>query len=85
MHTHKVSLNGQQVALADGQYKLLTTLRSVALHDADGFPIPRSELVVEGVDATGREVTSFLSSLRLREGDVVQIVIGSQRLPSGLG
>lgn len=85
MHTHRVSLNGQELAVADGHYKLLTMLRSVALHDAHGYPIPSSELVVEGVDATGREVTSFLSSLRLREGDVVQIVIGSQRLPSGLG
>jgi len=81
MQIHKVSLNGKEIVVAGGYYRLLTMLLSVAGHDADGLPVASSELFVEGVDATGREATSLLPSTRLKEGDVVQIVIGRASHP----
>ena len=76
MNTHQVTLNGQEVAVGRDQCKLLTMVRSLEHHDADGNGVTTHELAMEGVDASGRKVTRFVPSVSLKKGDVIQIVIG---------
>ena len=76
MSTHQVTLNGEAVAVGRDHFKLLTMVRSFEHHDADGRIVTTHELAMEGVDATGRDVTSFVPPVRLKKGDVIQILIG---------
>lgn len=75
MTTHQVTLNGKAIAVAGDRFKLLTMLRSVEHEDGDGNKFAAHELVIEGIDASGREDTQFISSVLLKNGDVVQILI----------
>ena len=76
MNTHQVTLNGHVVAVGQEHFKLLTMVRSFEHHDRDGNKVARHELVMDGVDATGREVTQIVPSLPLKKGDVIQVLIG---------
>ena len=78
MTTHHVTLNGQQVGVAADYYRLLTMVRSVEHHDADGNTITTHELAVEGVDAFGTVAAAFVPPVSLKKGDVIQIVIGDK-------
>ena len=76
MNTHQVTVNGRAVAVSRDNFKLVTMVRSIENHDEDGDRVTAHELAVEGVDASGREVTQFVTPMPLKAGDVIQIVIG---------
>ena len=76
MNTHQVTLNGQVVGVGRDHYKLLTMVRSFERHDEDGKKVTTHELVLEGVDAFGTEATEFVPPVPLKNGDVIQILIG---------
>jgi hypothetical protein len=76
MSTHQVTLNGQPIGVSFDQYKLLTMVRSYEHHDGHGKKTAAHELVMEGVDALGTDVTKFISPVPLKKGDVIQIQIG---------
>ena len=76
MNTHQVAVNGKAVAVGRDHFKLLTMVRSTEHHDGDGSRFTIHELAVEGVDASGSDVTQFIPLMRLKKGDVIQIVIG---------
>ena len=75
MSTHQVTLNGQAVAISRDHYKLLTMVRSFEHHDEEGKRFSVHELVMEGVDASGREVVQTVAPVSLKKGDVVEIRI----------
>ena len=75
MNTHQVTVNGQEVAVGRDCFKLLTMVRSLEHHDEDGNKVSIHELVIEGVDASGTEVTQFVPPMLLKQGDIVQILI----------
>ena len=75
MNTHEVTLNGRPVAVGRDHFKLLTMVRSIEHPDGDGNLVTTHELAVEGVDASG-PVTQFVAPMRLKKGDVIQILIG---------
>jgi hypothetical protein len=76
MNTHQVTVNGQAVAVGRDHFKLLTMVRSTEHHDGDGNKVTARELAIEGVDASGREVTQFVPTVPLKKGDVIQVLIG---------
>ena len=76
MNTHQVTLNGQVVGVGRDHYKLLTMVRSFERHDEGGRKVTTHEVVVEGVDAFGTEVTELVPPVPLKKGDVIQILIG---------
>ena len=76
MNTHQVTLNGRAVAVGRDHFKLLTMVRSMETHDENGNKVTTHELVVEGVDAFGTVATEFVPPVRLKEGDLIQIMIG---------
>lgn len=76
MNTHQVTLNGQLVAVGRDHFRLLTMVRSIEQHDADDNKVVTHELTMEGVDAFGSLATEFVPSVSLKEGDVIQILIG---------
>ena len=76
MNTHQVIVNGQAVAVSRDHFKLLTMVLSMEHHDGDGNRVTTHELAMEGVDASGREVTRFVPNVPLKKGDVIQILIG---------
>jgi hypothetical protein len=76
MSTHQVTLNGQAVAIGRDHFKLLSMVRSIEHLDGDGNRVITHELVMEGFDALGAEVTKFVSAVALKKGDVIQILIG---------
>jgi len=75
MNTHQVTVNGKAVAVARDHFKLLTMVRSMEHHDADGHNVTTHELAVEGFDAFGT-ATEFVPPVPLKKGDVIQILIG---------
>ena len=76
MNTHQVTVNGQPVGVGRDHFKLLTMVLSMEHHDGDGNRATSHELAMEGVDASGREATKFVSNVPLKRGDVIQILIG---------
>jgi hypothetical protein len=76
MNTHQVTVNGKVVAVGRDHFKLWTFVRSTEHHDRDGHRVTTHELAIEGVDASGREVTQFVPPVPLKKGDVIQILIG---------
>lgn len=76
MNTHQVTLNGKAVAVGRDRFKLLTMVRSLDHHDEDGKRVTTHELVIEGVDAFGTVATAFIRPVQLKEGDIIQILIG---------
>ena len=76
MNSHQVTVNGKAVAVGRDHFKLLTMVRSIEHHDGDGNRFTTHELAMEGVDASGREVTQFVPTVPLKNGDVIQILIG---------
>ena len=76
MSTHQVTVNGQPIAVGSDRYRLLTMVRSYEHHDGDGNKLASHELLMEGVDALGTDVTKFISPMPLRRGDIIQIRIG---------
>jgi len=90
MNTHRVTLNGRAIAVGREHFKLVTIVRSVEHHDADGNPVTTHELAVEGFDASGRDATKFVPPVPLKKGDVIQILIGDaepaeQNAPANAG
>jgi hypothetical protein len=79
MNMHRVTLNGQAVAVGRDHLRLLTMVRSMEHHDVDGNTYATHELVMEGVDTFGRVATHFVPPVPLKEGDIVQILIGDDR------
>jgi hypothetical protein len=75
MNTHQVTVNGKVVAVGRDHFKLLTMVRSVEHHGGDGNRFTTHDLVIEGVDASGREVTQFVPPVPLKMGDVIQVLI----------
>ena len=76
MTTHQITLNGQPVAIGREHFRLLTMVRSVEHHDANGKKITTHELTMEGVDAFGKVATNFVHPVPLKVGDIIQIRIG---------
>jgi hypothetical protein len=76
MNTHQVTLNGKPLAVGHDHFKLLTMVRSFEHRDGDGNRATTHELVMEGVDALGTKATDFIPPVRLKKGDVIQILIG---------
>src|SRR5262245_58605509 len=79
MNTHQVTLNGQAVAMGRDHFRLLTMVRSAEHQDAQGNKVTLHELVMEGVNEFGRVATEFVSPVRLKKGDVIQILVGEHR------
>ena len=75
MTTHNVTLNGHAVAVGCEHFRLVTMVRSMDHHDAEGNKVTTHELAVEGFDASG-VVTQFVPPVPLKRGDVIQILIG---------
>ena len=76
MNMHQVTLNGQAVAVGRDHFRLLTVVRSMEHHDAEGNRVTTHELAMEGVDAFGTVATQFVPPVPLKKGDVIQILIG---------
>jgi hypothetical protein len=77
MNTHRVTLNGQAVAIGSGNFRLLTMVLSCERHDQNGNKVTTHELAMDAADAYGKEATQFcVPPVPLKKGDVIQVVIG---------
>jgi hypothetical protein len=76
MTTHQVKLNGKVVAVGRNDFRLLTMVCSADQQDADGKKVTIHQLTVDGTDAFNKVATNFVPRTPLKNGDVIEILIG---------